>query len=55
MRYIIHVLILVAFTACAVPGTDQTVACPDSSVKALTHEQWKACYGYQDKDASGSR
>ena len=54
MRYFIHALILAAFTACAVPGTDLTVACPDSSEKSLTREQWKACYGYQDKESSGS-
>lgn len=55
MNRFILVLVLVAFTACAVPGADQTVACPDSSEKSLSSEQWKACYGYQDKDASGSR
>lgn len=55
MRYFIHVLLLLAFTACAAPGPDQTVMCPDSSVKGLSHEQWLACFGRQDKDASGSR
>lgn len=55
MKHLILVLVLAAFTACSARGTDQTMMCPDSKEKSLTREEWKACYGYQDKDSSGGR
>lgn len=55
-RTILFLSLAAVLTACTggIPmGRDPQVQCPSDTNKQMSHAEWKACYGYQDHDASG--
>jgi len=53
MKRFVLAFVLATFTACTGGGTDPKTQCPSDPNKQLSRAEWKACYGYQDHDASG--
>lgn len=55
MKRLVLVFVLASFAACSGGGRDPTVQCPTDQNKQMSSAEWRACYGYQDKDPSGGR
>lgn len=53
MKRLVLAFMLAILAACT-GGVDPKTQCPSDPNKQLSRAEWKACYGYQDHDASGS-
>ena len=54
-RFVLLLTLASALAACTggMQSANLDPQCPSDPNQQMSHDQWKACYGYQDHDASG--